>query len=406
MKNLRWLALSWLVVLIPGIYSQTEEPGGRITALDISGLKRTKLHVAERPLRQFLGIDAADIDIDAVYAVLMDTGILEPLNVDIRDTGDGRGKILMVEVREKWSVFPLPVVFVGSGGTSFGGFFVDTNAFGLNDKFFIGGMYGSAGWMTLGVYVHTPVREGFPGWTMSGSFARSEQRHTDQRDEDLRRFDLDRISGSAGLTYTFTEVFKGAVDLSYTQALLQETDGGERHIGIAAELALRKARWDGFLLSEESLSGSYKVMAGLDSPFFQVLRFRGVYEKSLLPGFRVRLHTGALYAPGVTVLSESSPSVAQVAILPQSFSARHYAGASLGLEKYLFKMAWGVLSGGVSYQGVYSYGSILGNQFDHGLAGTLSFYLSKLAIPALGIGIAYNVYADYLQGSFSLGVSF
>ncbi|MDR0723535.1 MAG: hypothetical protein LBF75_12240 [Treponema sp.] len=413
MKTMYWLVLSWLVALIPGTYSQTLEPEGMITALGISGLKRTKRQVAERPLKQFLGQDAEHLDVDAVYAVLMDTGILEPLKVEIQDARDGNGKILMVEVREKWSIFPLPVVFVGSGGTSFGGFFIDTNAFGLNDKFFIGGMYGNDGWMTGTAYMHTPVREGFPGWTLSGAFAQTERRHTDQRNQDLRRFNLDSLSSSARLTYSLTDHLKSSLGVSYEQLMLRETDAplaapesGERVIGIAAEVSLRKSRWDGFLLSEESLSGGYTFMAGLEGPSFQVLRFRGIYEKSLLPGFRVNLHTGILYEPGVTLLSESSPAAAQVAILPSSFSARHYGGAALGLEKYLLKTSVGVLSGVISYQGVYSQGSILGDQFDHGIAGALSFYLSKLAIPALGLGIAYNISADYLQGSFSLGMSF
>jgi hypothetical protein len=413
MKIVRWLMLSWLIVLIPGTYSQTLEPGGVITALEISGLKRTKRQVAEQPLKQFLGQDADHLDVDAVHAALMDTGILEPLKVEIQDARDGDGKILMVEVREKWSIFPLPVVFVGSGGTNFGGFFIDTNAFGLNDKFFIGGMYGNNGWMTGTAYIHTPVRERFPGWSLSAAFAQTERHHTDQHNQDLRRFNLDSLSGSVGLTYPFTDHLKGSLRVSYEQLMLRETEAplaapesGERIIGIAAEVSWRKSRWDGFLLSEESLSGGYTFMAGLEGPSFQVLRFRGIYEKSLLPGFRINLHTGMLYQPGVTLLSESSPAAVQVMILPSSFSARHYGGASLGMEKYLVKTSLGVLSAVVSYQAVYSQGSILGNQFDHGIAGTFSFYLSKLAIPALGLGIAYNIPADYLQGSFNLGMSF
>jgi hypothetical protein len=38
--------------------------------------------------------------------------------------------------------------------------------------------------------------------------------------------------------------------------------------------------------------------------------------------------------------------------------------------------------------------------------GMLSFYLSKLAIPALGLGLAYNVEADFFQVFFSMGMSF
>jgi hypothetical protein len=59
-----------------------------------------------------------------------------------------------------------------------------------------------------------------------------------------------------------------------------------------------------------------------------------------------------------------------------------------------------------AYQAVYSHGSILGDSFDHGVVGMLGFYLSQLAIPAVGFGAAYNVQAGYFQGSFSMGMSF
>jgi hypothetical protein len=54
---------------------------------------------------------------------------------------------------------------------------------------------------------------------------------------------------------------------------------------------------------------------------------------------------------------------------------------------------------------VYSNGSILGDQFDYGVSGAVFFYMSKLAIPALGIGATYNIPANYAQFSFSMGMS-
>jgi hypothetical protein len=53
---------------------------------------------------------------------------------------------------------------------------------------------------------------------------------------------------------------------------------------------------------------------------------------------------------------------------------------------------------------VYSRGSILGNQFDYGVSGAVSFYLSKLAIPAVGAGLSYNISGDFFQFFFSMGV--
>jgi hypothetical protein len=135
------------------------------------------------------------------------------------------------------------------------------------------------------------------------------------------------------------------------------------------------------------------------------LSFRGIFEKSIVPGFRTSIRSGLLWEPLVPVLFESPPSAAEVAILPRSFSARHYAGLSLGLEKYLFTMSFGTCSVLTAWQMVYSHGSILKDQFDYGISGAVFFYMSKLAIPALGVGAAYNIPAEYFQFSFSLGMS-
>lgn len=397
-KRLLRFLFCYMLALIPAVCgyaqrSQTIDQGNVITEIAISGLKRTKPPVAEKPLRKFLGREGDRLDVDMVYAAIKDTGILEPVAVEIQDRIDRPGKILKVEVREKWAIFPLPVVSVSSENMGFGGFFIDTNAFGLNDKFFLGGMtrvdnWVVKGWMVGGGYMHSPLGEWFPGWAVTAFFSRDERHDTDQKNHDLRRFNLDSLMVSMGITYPFMDLFRGTFGFSYRAMVLRDYDSplmspesGAHILSMRAEIGVRKTHWDGFLLSQESASLGYTFTAGIDSPSFHTLNLTGAYEKSLIPGFRINL-------------------------LPTSFSARHYAGASLGLEKYLFKLPLGTFSALVSYQAVYAQGSILGDTFDHGVFGAVSFYLSQVAIPAFSVGVAYNVAADYLQAAFSLGMSF
>jgi outer membrane protein assembly factor BamA len=415
MKNTPFCALLCVLLgLMPAAYSypQTSEANQIITETAVFGLKRTKLYVVEAVLAPFIGQRADTLDTKAVHAAILDTGILEPLAIEIIDAEGGDGKALVVRVREKWSIFPIPVFFAASGEVSGGIFFADSNAFGLNDKFFLGGMYGMYGWMLMSGYIHSG-RKGLPGWSLSASFARTERKDTDQRDEDTRRFASDSGGASAGLSYSFTKMLNTGLRLSYRQIMLRESEtsllepeADARAFGVSAGMSVRKSGWDGFLLSEENLEVSYGFTAGIKGFSFHELRLQGRYQKSLRPGFRLNLRTGLLYQPDVPVLFESSPHAAQVDILPMSFKARHYAGASLGLEKYLFKMSMGTVSAMAAYQAVLSSGPVLGTCFDHGVAASLVFYLSRLAIPAMGLGIAYNVPADHFQFSFSLGMSF
>ena len=399
------------------LQAQYENDAGedRISGLSISGLKRTKLSTVKRPLEKFIGLEVDKLDINEVLAAVINTGILEPISVEILAAVTGE-KILTVQVREKWSIFPIPVVFVGTGGMSAGGAVYDANAFGLNDKLFLAGFYLSGGWLVTAGYIHASPGRRTPGWNIMTNFSQEDRHDGDQRDNDLRRFDLDSISFRAGLNFPLLENsdrLSASAHVSYGQKFLRNEEEavngpgeGMRLFGAGGGLSARRNSWDGFFLSREEASFSYTLHLSPDAASFQFFQFRGTWEKSLVPGFRLDLRTGLIFAPGVPILFESSPSATQVAILPRSFSAQNYAGVSAGLEKYLFRISSGTLSMSAAYQVAYSHGSILKNSLDHGPVGMISFYLSKLAIPALGLGAAYNVKENYFQGSFSLGMSF
>jgi hypothetical protein len=279
-------------------------------------------------------------------------------------------------------------------------------------------MYGSQEWMLGAGYMHSSLRENFPGWRTSVFFSRQERHDTDQEKDDVRLFNLDSLSASGALSFSRRETggipLGFSLGLSYDQKILRDKESSLqapasdlRTLGFEGGASVRWSSWDGYLLSEESASVDYTWYLGLaGSPSFHSLQLRLLWEKSLVPGLRFKFRSGGVYVPEAPVLYESSPSAAQVNILPGSFSAKNYTGLSLGLEQYLFKTSSGTLSVLGSWQGVFSQGSILGDQADQGVAGALSFYMSRLAIPALSVGAAYNISARYFQGSFSMGMSF
>ena len=387
-------------------------PQAPITAVRITGLKRTKPHTAEEPLRRFIGQDAANLNTDQVKAALIDQGILEPLSVTVEDDAQGTGKILVVAAREKWALFAIPVFFAGSGGISAGAALFDANAFGLNHKMAVTGMYQTGGWLAMALYMAPPGGEGRFGWNASVFFSEGERKHSDAHDETLRRFNTRFITASLSPQYQISGALSAAFRVSYINTMLLDTenpvaapDSGMQFIQAGPELSIRKTGWDGYLLSEESAALKYHLFQDLASPVWHSLSFQGVYEKSLIPGFRLNIRGGGLLRHDAPVLLESGPSDAGVNILPGSFSARHYAGISLGLEKYLYRFSFGTVSLLAAWQMAYSNGPLLGNRFDYGVTGSLRFYMSRLAIPAVGLGVSYNIPADYFQFSFSIGMT-
>jgi hypothetical protein len=385
-----------------------------IAAVSVRGLKRTRPHVAEYPLQKFVGQDGMLLDFNDVQAAVIGTGILEPLSIGLEPAPDQEALILVVEVREKWSFFPLPVFFMDSGGAmQGGGALMDANAFGLKDTFIVAGLYGTSGWLASALYLCTPDKKGLPGWSVMGMYARQKRKSTDQHNNELRSYEQRAIAGSFGLQYPATEYLTASMSFSLGR---QSVDGGDRpravpDKGIFAgninpSLTLSRSRWDGFLLSQQRLSLDYALMLSPDNAPLHTFSVRGNYEWSLVPGFKAGLRGGIHYAPHSLPVLESSASSVDITILPNSFSAQDFAGASLGFEKYLYKFSQGTLAFSASYQGVYSYGPILGDQFDHGVSASVNFYLSRIAVPALGFGFSYNVAKDEPIGVFSMGMSF
>lgn len=415
MKKVFLLFCAMVFFALPGndVFAQAGDGAPkRVTAVSVSGIKRTRPHVAEYPLRKFIGRETAEINVDEVYAAIMNTGILELLEVVIEDSPDAEGSLLRVTVREKWAFFPMPIITVGSESMSFGGVIMDANAFGLNDKMVFLGAYNPGGWMASVMYTATPDREHMPGWNIMGFYLTEEKEQVDREKMVFRRFNPDTIGGSVGISYPVIGPLTAGLAFLYQNKILRDASApirapveGAMVVGIKPEISVRHSEWDGYFLSGQTVSLSYTYMIGIGSPSFHSVALRGAYEKSLLPGFRLNIKSGIVYAPSAPVLFESAPSVSGVDILPRNFSAQNYAGMSLGFEKHLFKFSMGALSALAAYQVVWSEGGILGSQFDHGVAGSIRVYLSKLALPAVGLGMSYNVVSEIFQVAFSMGMS-
>jgi hypothetical protein len=226
-------------------------------------------------------------------------------------------------------------------------------------------------------------------------------------------FGLDEIQAGGGLSFEISDYLTVSPGLSYQNKLLRDEahsvngpEGSAQFLELDTSISVRKNSWDGFLLSEEGAQAAYSWTAGFGAASYHRLSLSGTWEKSLVPGFRLVLKGGGAWAPLIPVLQESSPREARVNILPSAFTARHFAGGSLGLEKHLYKFSFGSLSALASWQAVWTEGSVLGGRFDQGPAGGVSLYLSRIAIPALAVGAAYNITAAYFQFSFSMGMSF
>jgi hypothetical protein len=414
MKRL-FMFFAAFVVMVTGVSSQAlSVTENQITTVSVSGLTRTKPHVIEKPLQKFIGMNAESVDMNDVFALVKSTGILEPLSVEILDNLEGSGKILAVTVRDKWSIFPIPIAGISSSGWSAGGVLVDANAFGVKDTMMIMGIFGAGDLTTSVMYINSPDGIGELGWNVMGFFSLQENENTDQTGEQvLRRYNSMSINPVFGLSYTLSEHITPSLDFSYRYAGLRDTknpinmpENGVHGIGLSPSIGMRYNTWDGYFLNEKQITLKYNYSLVINGDDVQSVSINAAFNHSIIPGFRFTAKGGVFFAtPSASPFFELSPS-ATVNILPTSYSATNFAGLSTGLEKYLFKFSQGTVSLSAAYQAVYSHGDLLDHQFDHGAVAMLLMYFSKLALPAVGLGGAYNVAKNTWQYAFNMGISF
>jgi hypothetical protein len=384
----------------------------RIRAVSVSGLKRTKPHIIEKPLQRFVGMDAGSVDPHEVFAIVKSIGVLEPLSVEITDNQGG--KTLAVTVREKWAVFPLPLLSVSSSGWLAGGVLLDANAFGVKDTLLAMGMGGPEGLSAAAMYLNTPDSAGEFGWSIMGWFSSREIKDTDQTGKQtLRKYKATTIRPAIGLSYQIAEHIASNVSLSYRHVALQDAENpinapekGAQGITLSPELSIRWSDWDGYLLNENHALLKYDCTFTFDGGHTHSLSLNAVCHHSVIPGFRVFAKGGAVFSSASADPFFTPPMNNVVNILAMSYSPTSFAGASLGLETHLCTVSLGTVTLSFAYQAVYSHGDVSPHQADHGAAASLQLYFSGIALPAVGLGGSYNAARNVWQYTLNIGLSF
>lgn len=156
---MRLIGSAYAALLLAGLsvaksFAATEDPTvtKTIRRIEVAGLKRTKPQVVLQYIDAKEGDPADMIDTLELHNFLERLRIFSKVDVRLAETDGGtcrRDCILTIEVKEKWSLYPIPV-YVKYRDTEIGGaFLVESNFLGENKGIATGALISNRGWQAL-----------------------------------------------------------------------------------------------------------------------------------------------------------------------------------------------------------------------------------------------------------------
>ncbi|MBP3772940.1 MAG: hypothetical protein J6I53_09680 [Treponema sp.] len=393
-----------------------------ITKINFDGLKKTRDSYIQSKVSKFIGLPLTDENMHDLETAVQLEGLFDDIHISTEQIGDTDAEI-NISVKEKITFIPLPFAMASSSGYMAGAVVMDTNAFGRKDNFMIGGFFSNSSMTGMASFSKPAKPNGVPGFSVFVSGGKSHPELVDIEEETILKYKSLGFSASFSIFEKLGENFTISNGYSYrylsTESVEEYPSFPEEklHIGsVSLGLGYSRSDWNGVFMSTNSASISAEV--GLTNSEDDEYRHPlgasfaiGEQHPVFTPRLRIYQKISGYYGKKNHISAYMSQSAASVNILPGSFVTERIIGGNAGLEIAVAKFSWAMLSIYGDYQLVYTKKNTLLEdddeyEFMHGPNGGVRFYLSKIAFPALSMGLAYNVTKNYWQFAAAMGMSF
>ncbi|MGC9313326.1 MAG: POTRA domain-containing protein [Sediminispirochaetaceae bacterium] len=414
MKKIHPLILSVLMILLllsglGPLFAETsaEVYGLRIGEIEISGNTRTRDRTILRIGRVETGEILGPGTITRLEDNLIKSGLFARSSVGVEALPD-RTVRLAIEVEEKWTLLPIPVFFSDGDSIMGGVVVIESNLAGTAKQLISGVMGGTDGLSGFAVYVDPAVRQSSWKITVSGGAGTQEEEIDTPDGEFAYLIQGESLSASFGLGYAFDERLEigGRVRI---QDYIADTIEG---ISLPADTYLEQqfslqGRWDTTRPYGALLRGIDVLLeSGILFQSAEVIhRGTAAWFVPTAAGQRLRLLLQGGYGEKPFYLEDPVSGRDGFRTLPfGKATADDYISVSAGYDVPVLERSWGALVLTGFYElGWYS-ASYVGSHLFQGPGGGFRVYLQKVAVPALGLDLAYNLESDALVFSVALGM--
>lgn len=413
MKKIRtsYIALCLILMSSQSLNLLAQENQIIIKEIILTGLKRTKEDVVLQIIKPVtVGSVYSEDTSETIIQKLRETGIFVP---DIEVSADIRGNdaFVGIDLRDKWTLIPIPIVSVSKGESwNAGVLTIENNLFGYYKTLGLGFFYGSQGATFLSFYVDPYFLKSDFEFTASVSAGFEEVEDMDVEENNLRKYETDRIGIGVGIVYPVNDRFKWGTSLDYNLNLLRdgssETFSDLNSIGLTGSLGWEDIYYD--IPYEKGIST--ELRASLFRDFYSE-RFYPLIESdvqwSFSPWFKHMISLKGLTGWGTMPVQKQFRlgGMDGTRILPmKKIAAEEYASATAIYNIPLWIFKGGTISSKVFYEVGYFKSDLIDRTLFHGPGIGLEFFINKLAIPAVGINLGWNLETGEMQFSAGIGM--
>lgn len=387
-----------------------------ITHINFEGLKRTKESFMRSSLAEFINQKADRATLNQATLKLDLEGLFKDITVSYHPIS-ANAVSMDVSVKEKFSFLPVPfVMYTSDTGVMGGAAVLDMNAFGVKDMVLASGAFSKN--QIIGMFMYAKQPKGWtPGFLTMMDVGKRANELTDMSGETVLEYDSLTVEAEATITEKIGKYNAVSLGGSFTY-LNADDDGGSGLArldpmiagGVSLDWSASTSEANEYFMSKTGIGANAEFLFTNDADFPapKNFSFSALVQKPIAHVSRLRLcvSLAGLYGIKNPISSLSGREAGSVTILPSRFKTERIFGGQAGVELAMVRATFGVISLYANYEAVVAQDFSKSFCFNQGLGYGAKFYLSRMAFPALAVGVSYNATQNSVQCVAAFGMSF
>jgi hypothetical protein len=393
------------------LFSESSQGGAaKLNSIEISGLKHTDRRVVLQYIDTPVGGTVSTLDLNELNSQLLRLRIFSEVDVKLHESENGESCIskctLLVKVKEKWSLYPIPV-YVKYRDTEIGGaFLVESNLMGQNKGAAVGGLVSNRGWQALLGYTDPHIGFSRIATTMRYLTGRVFIEDATPTGEILRNYTLIRHDFQSATGYQARNGFFFGVlaGYRYAEVLDNTTVPSASVVNVGGRLRYSNVTpKDFFQTGFETTFDSEKGMALTGGDLHVISSASGLHLQTFRRQFITWL-VSFQYSHYPQPLEQRLGGWQGTRTLPALLiPADKFAVTAVNYQIGLLNFSWATFAALAFFDAGVATRDTQPSITFYGPGAGMRMYLREITIPALGVDVAQDLPSRQIQVSFFIG---